>query len=101
MKTASDFDASLVVIVIDFYIPGSSSLKTKRMVVKSLIDRLRKRFNASVVEIAYLDKWQRAAIGISMLSNSRKVLERNYANVEQLMRESGNIELLDMTIEWV
>ena len=97
----SDFNAHLVFIVVEFHIPGSNSLKAKRKVVKSVIERIRSKFNASVSELAYLDKWQRAAIGISMLNNNRKVLEKHYSGIEQVLRGYTNIELLNITIEWI
>jgi uncharacterized protein YlxP (DUF503 family) len=50
---------------VEFFVPGASSLKAKRQVVKSVKDRLRNRFNVSVAEVDYLDKWQRAALGLS------------------------------------
>jgi uncharacterized protein YlxP (DUF503 family) len=45
-------------------IPWAQSLKDKRSAVHGLKDRLRSRFNASVAEVAYLDKWQRAVIAV-------------------------------------
>jgi uncharacterized protein YlxP (DUF503 family) len=98
---AYDFNAHLVFIVVEFYIPQSNSLKVKRKVVKSIVERIRNKFNASVSELAYLDKWQRAAIGISMLNNNRKVLEKHYSGIEQLLRGYTDIELLNLTIEWI
>jgi hypothetical protein len=41
---------------------GCQSLKEKRSVVKSLKDRLHKRFNVSVAETAHHDLWQRAEL---------------------------------------
>jgi uncharacterized protein YlxP (DUF503 family) len=50
-------------------LPENSSLKGKRMVVKSIQQRLHNRFNVSVAEIAYNDKWQLAGIGICAIAN--------------------------------
>ena len=41
---------------------GAQSLKEKRSVVKSLLDRLRQRHNVSVAETDHQDLWQRAEI---------------------------------------
>jgi hypothetical protein len=48
----------------------SHSLKEKRRVVRSLLERARRRFNASISEVSYQDTWQMAGIGISCVSNS-------------------------------
>lgn len=48
----------------------SHSLKEKRRVVRSLVERARHRFNASISEVSYQDTWQMAGIGITCASNS-------------------------------
>lgn len=58
----------------------SSSLKDKRRVVRSVIERARSRFNASVAEVDYLDSWQMAGIGFSCVSNSS-------AHADQMLAE--------------
>jgi len=42
------------------------SLKEKRQVVKSIVERVKSRFNASVAEVGFNDKWKNAIIGISL-----------------------------------
>jgi uncharacterized protein YlxP (DUF503 family) len=48
------------------------SLKDKRSIVKSIIDRVRNRFNVSVAEVDCLDLHQRSIIGIGVVSNDRR-----------------------------
>ncbi|MEK7274861.1 MAG: DUF503 domain-containing protein, partial [Candidatus Desantisbacteria bacterium] len=42
---------------IEFYIPQSHSLKDKRRVLKSIIARIRNKFNVSVSEIDFHELW--------------------------------------------
>lgn len=67
------------VALIELFIPESSSLKTKRAVLRSVIDGARHKFNASVSEVAHQDLWQRAAVGVACAASSaahcRNVLE--------------------------
>ena len=51
-------------------IPESRSLKTKRRVVRSLIERIRARFGVSVAEVDGQGAWQTATVGISCVSGS-------------------------------
>ena len=51
-------------------LPENSSLKGKRMVVKSIQQRLHNRFNVSVAEVEHNDKWQLAGIAIVAVSNN-------------------------------
>lgn len=46
-----------------------NSLKDKRSLVKSLVERLGNRFNASVAEVDFMDIWGRSVIGIAVVSN--------------------------------
>lgn len=55
---------------IELYLPGVSSLKEKRSIVKSLLARLRNTFNVSAAEIDHHDLWQSALIGVAAVSNS-------------------------------
>lgn len=55
---------------IEFYLPGVSSLKEKRSIIKSMNARLRQQFNVAVAEIEHQDVWQSAVIGIVTVTNS-------------------------------
>lgn len=57
------------VCIVELHIPGITSLKGKRSVVKSLKERLKARFNVSVAEVGANDVYQRAVIGIAMAGN--------------------------------
>lgn len=46
------------------YLPGITSLKEKRGVVKPLLNQLRRRFEIAAAEIDHQDVWQTADIGI-------------------------------------
>jgi len=48
---------------VHIYLPLSSSLKDKRQVIQSIINRIRKRFNVSISEVDHHDLWQRSALG--------------------------------------
>jgi uncharacterized protein YlxP (DUF503 family) len=54
---------------VTFHIPFSHSLKEKRRVVKSLVDKIRHKFNVSVAEVGDMDVHQSAVIGIAVVSN--------------------------------
>lgn len=54
---------------------GNNSLKGKRRVVKSLVERVRNRFNVSAAEIAAQDRHQLAVVGIAAISNNGSHLD--------------------------
>jgi uncharacterized protein YlxP (DUF503 family) len=73
--------------VFDLRIPGVTSLKEKRHVVKTLTASVRKRFNVSVAEVDHHDLWQRATIAVSTVAGEgyhvRKVLQEVERHVER------------------
>ncbi len=93
--------AHIALLSFDLMIPHSASLKDKRRVIKGLKDRLRAKFNASVAEIDHLDEWQRASIGVTMISNDRRHLDSSLSAVSRLVEEAADIRLLDTRIEWL
>ena len=59
------------VLTLNLLIVDSNSLKDKRQVVKSLLDGIKHRYNVSAAELAELDKWRRAVIGVAVISNDK------------------------------
>ena len=93
--------AVVCVISIELFIPMAHSLKEKRKHIKSLKERLQNRFNASVSEVGFLDDWQRAVLGVAMISNDRRYLEKQYSKIENFILEIRELELLNINIEWL
>ena len=59
----------VALLSLELYLPMSSSLKDKRMVLRRVKDRL-KAFNVSVAEVAHQDLWQRAGLGVVTVASS-------------------------------
>jgi uncharacterized protein len=62
-------------LTVTIHLQGIDSLKGKRKIVKSLIERLRSRFNASVSEVAAQDNKRLAVVGVSVVSNDGSHLD--------------------------
>ncbi len=60
---------------VEFYIPDNRSLKGKRKIVKSMVDKVRHRFNVSIAEIGSNDNWQKIELGISLVGNDRRHID--------------------------
>jgi uncharacterized protein len=85
--------------VLEFHIPGVRSLKEKRRVLKSIIERVKARYNVSVAEIAKQDLWQEAVIGITMISNKKTVIDQTFSGILRFAEGHGEAELVHSTIE--
>ncbi len=55
-------------------LPGNSSLKGKRKVVRGIVGRLQSAFNASVAEVGANNSHQRAEIGLALVGNDRRLI---------------------------
>ena len=76
-------DAFVCVIEARIHVEDSGSLKSKRKVVRSLKDGVRKRFGASVAEIDGQDTWQRSTLLIALVGGG-EVADRA-AHVERFI----------------
>jgi uncharacterized protein YlxP (DUF503 family) len=91
----------VLLIKLSLQIHYAHSLKDKRSQIKSLKDRLSSRFNASIAEIDALENRQQAVIGVCMIGNDRSYLDKQYSLVEALVLEYTELELINMTREWL
>lgn len=83
------------VLQASFLIRGSRSLKDRRRVLRSIKDRVRHRFNASIAEVGELDLWQRATLGVAVVGNERHFVEQCLDEILRLFRGARDAELLD------
>ena len=60
------------VAVADLHIPEARSLKDKRRVVKSLLDRITHRWKISAAEVDHQDLHQRSRLGFALVNSDRQ-----------------------------
>jgi uncharacterized protein len=91
----------LVVGICSFtmYLHEGTSLKEKRMILKSLTQRIKSRYNVSIAEIGAQEKWQRSEIGISCVSNSRIHVEKTLQEVLRFAEADGRAEIMNIEKE--
>jgi uncharacterized protein YlxP (DUF503 family) len=88
------------VLQAEIFIQGSTSLKEKRMIVKSLKDRIVNKFNVSVAEIDYQDKWQRALLAFAAVSNKKSHTEEVLQKIFQYLTNDYRFELTNHKFEY-
>ncbi len=80
-------------------IGGSFSLKDKRSVVKSIINRIRSRYNVAIAEVSLNDNWRRAVLGIACVSNESAHADKMLEEVIAYIENDGRVVLEDYTTE--
>lgn len=78
---------------------GSTSLKDKRRVVKSLKDRLSGRFNVSVAEVGSLDHRQQAELGVALVANDAQFVESCLDKIVDYVRLDREAALVNYSVE--
>jgi uncharacterized protein YlxP (DUF503 family) len=81
------------VLTAQLHLQGVSSLKEKRSIVKSLIGRLKSRFNVSVSEVDHQDSKTSAVIGIAAVSNNSRFVNEQLDKIIEFMRKDGRFYL--------
>jgi len=86
---------------LELYFPACHSLKEKRHILKKIKDRVWSGFKVSIHEVHYQDKWQRAQLGLAVVSNDAKVANSVIDKIIHSVEEIGLCDLLDSSMEIV
>ena len=84
---------------IELFIHDNESLKGKRRIVKSIIGKVKSRFNVAIAEVEYNDKWQRIGLGVSAVGNDRGHIDSVLTTVLTFIESMYLAELIDSRIE--
>jgi uncharacterized protein len=86
------------ILTLRLRLEGADSLKDKRQVVKSLIERMRGKFNVSAAEVDDLDVWRRATVGVAVVSNDPRFCNQVLSQVVNYVEDDGRAVLDDYAI---
>ena len=84
---------------LELYLPGSGSLKAKRSLLKSICVRIRNKYNVSVSEIGDNELWQKALLGVAVVSNETRFANQVLSKVVNMVQAETEVELLDYSLE--
>ena len=89
------------ILTVELRIPESLSLKDKRMVLKSIKDKIRNKFNVSVAEIDGQDKWQASVLGIAYVGTERIHVDQALSKIVDFIKESRQADLINYNTELI
>jgi uncharacterized protein YlxP (DUF503 family) len=81
-------------VKLTFYIPNAFSLKDKRQVCRSLVEKTRNRFNASVSEVDTQDVHRTLTLGVAVVSGDAAHARRSMDEIIRYMEEHADAELI-------
>ena len=82
---------------IELRIRDMRSLKEKRKVVKSIIAEIGRSYPVAVAEVDHQDLWQRADLGVAVVSGSPGHVDRMLTAVQIDLDRRSEIEVLGST----
>jgi hypothetical protein len=89
----------LGVLTLELHILEADSLKAKRMVVSSMLDKIRARFNVSAAQIDNHDMWQSATLGIAVISNDKRTVHTVLNHVRDLAETENRCDVARCSVE--
>ncbi len=91
------------VLRLTLHLPEPGSLKSKRHLVRSAIDRVRARFNVSIAEVAENDLWQRSVLGVATVGNDHAFVNEALDKVADFVASmhGGQIQVISRELEIV
>ena len=84
---------------IEFYLSDNRSLKGKRKVIRSMVDKVKSRFNVSIAEVGSNDMWQKIELGISAVGNDRRHIDSSLSHVLGFLEALYLAQIVNTEIE--
>lgn len=86
---------------LELFIPGSTSLKHKRMILTSLKQNLKNKFNISVAEVDKQDKHQLAVLAAAAVGCTTACVDQELDAVKSFIDSFrvGEIEIINLSTE--
>jgi len=85
---------------ITLHLPDNQSLKGKRNVIKGLMEKIRNRFDAAIAEVEDHDLWQKAQLGMALVSNDSQLLDARVNKIIHFIEDQHVAQVVDSQVEF-
>lgn len=89
------------VLRLELFLPESTSLKSKRQILKRIKDRTHNRFNVSISEVDNGDLWQRATLGVAVVSKDQKYANGVLSRIADSLERENQAEVIEVSMEFL
>ena len=89
--------AFFLIVKTELFMPENASLKHKRQILRSLIDKIRSKTHASAAETDFNDLWQRAELSFALAGNDLALLQKQFDMIENILSncDAAQVAYLD------
>jgi len=89
------------IMALDLFAENSHSLKEKRHIVSSLKEKLKNKFNISLIESDYQDLWQKIQITIVMATITKVMAEKVFHQIEEFIFLNYGVQIVQIKKEYL
>ena len=89
----------VALMTVELHIPAANSLKAKRAPLRSLVATLRQQVNCSVAEVGYQNLWQRALLGVAVVSETASGARKVAQQIEKVVYREPRVEVVRVHVE--
>ena len=83
---------------VEMHLPSPQSLKAKRAILRPVIEGIKRLGSFSVAEVDHHDRWQRAALGVAIVTRDGEGLAVQIAKLRRYLDTRLEVEVLDIHI---
>lgn len=89
------------IMALDLVAENSHSLKEKRHIVSSMKEKLKNKFNISLIESDYQDLWQKIQLTIVMAANKKVIVEKVFHQIEELIFLNYGVQIIHIKKDYL
>ncbi|MCI0470400.1 MAG: DUF503 domain-containing protein [Candidatus Aminicenantes bacterium] len=82
------------VMILELFCESSHSLKEKRHIISSIKEKLRHKFNISIIESDYQDLWQKIQLAVAVVADSKTFAGKVFNQVEDFIALNYAVQLI-------
>lgn len=87
--------------ILELKLFSPNSLKEKRRIIKSLIEKLKNRYNISVAEVGDNDLWQVSTIAVVCVSKDSQFANEVINKVVDFVDNFNDVEIINVDVEMI
>ncbi|MBP7175631.1 MAG: DUF503 domain-containing protein [Thermoclostridium sp.] len=89
------------ILMITLYIGGMTSLKDKRSVIRSILAKIKAKYNVSAAETGRQDEWNNCEMGFSCVSNETSHADSMLSSVVDFIEADPRVEITNIYTETI
>lgn len=88
-------------MILDMHSETTHSLKDKRHIVSSMREKLRHKFNISIIESGDQDLWQKLQVSVAMVANKKPMIEKAFDQIEDFICLNYPVRLISASKDFI